>query len=55
MTTTHATSEHAQRQITFRVDGMTCASCVSHVGNALKEVPGVSDAQVNLATEAATV
>lgn len=50
-----ATSEPAQRQITFRVDGMTCASCVGHVGNALKEVPGVSDAQVNLATEAATV
>ena len=34
---------------------MTCASCVSHVSNALEAVPGVENAHVNLATERATV
>ena len=34
---------------------MTCASCVFHVEGALKEVGGVTDARVNLATEKATV
>ncbi|MBB5538251.1 heavy metal translocating P-type ATPase [Rhizobium giardinii] len=37
------------------VEGMTCASCVSRVEKALKTVPGVKDASVNLATERATV
>ncbi|HKU68538.1 MAG TPA: cation-translocating P-type ATPase [Candidatus Baltobacteraceae bacterium] len=37
------------------VSGMTCASCVAHVGRALRKVPGVSGAQVNLATERAEV
>jgi P-type Cu+ transporter len=37
------------------VDGMTCASCVSRVERALKKVPGVMDASVNLATESARV
>jgi Cu+-exporting ATPase len=35
------------------VDGMTCASCVSHVEKALKALPGASDVSVNLATERA--
>ncbi len=34
---------------------MTCAACVAHVEGALKEVRGISSAQVNLATEKATV
>ncbi|MDU0310697.1 heavy metal translocating P-type ATPase [Rhizobium sp. 10PS4] len=37
------------------VEGMTCASCVSRVERALKAVPGVVDASVNLATEKATI
>ncbi|MGI0526664.1 heavy metal translocating P-type ATPase [Rhizobium giardinii] len=37
------------------VEGMTCASCVSRVEKALKTVPGVKNASVNLATEKATV
>jgi Cu+-exporting ATPase len=37
------------------IEGMTCASCVSRVEKALKAVPGVIDASVNLATEKATV
>ena len=37
------------------IDGMTCASCVGRVEKALNAVPGVRDAQVNLATETAKV
>lgn len=41
--------------INLLVEGMSCASCVGRVEGALKAVPGVSDAAVNLATERATV
>ncbi|WP_437193679.1 heavy metal translocating P-type ATPase [Planctomicrobium sp. SH527] len=41
--------------IELEVGGMTCATCVGHVEHALKAVPGVRDATVNLATERATV
>jgi Cu+-exporting ATPase len=37
------------------VGGMTCASCVAHVEKALKAVPGVASARVNLAAERAYV
>src|SRR5262252_700693 len=37
------------------VEGMTCASCVAHVEKALRHVPGVLGATVNLAAETATV
>jgi Cu+-exporting ATPase len=40
---------------TLHVGEMTCASCVSSVEDALRAVPGVVDANVNLATERATV
>jgi Cu+-exporting ATPase len=40
---------------TLNIGGMTCASCVAHVEHALKGVPGVVDARVNLATEKAVV
>jgi Cu+-exporting ATPase len=40
---------------TFAIEGMTCASCVNFVERALKKAPGVQSAQVNLATEKATV
>ena len=42
-------------EITLRIDGMTCASCVGRVERALRAVPGVIDASVNLATERARV
>src|SRR5215471_11969429 len=45
----------AQQQIEFPVTGMTCASCVNRVAKALKKLPGVQDASVNLATEQAAV
>lgn len=41
--------------IELGIQGMTCASCVGRVEKALKSVPGVVDATVNLATERATV
>jgi len=37
------------------IGGMTCASCVTRVEKALKKVPGVKEANVNLATESARV
>ena len=41
--------------VSLSISGMTCASCVTRVEKALKKVPGVSDASVNLATEKAQV
>ncbi|MGJ0394408.1 MAG: heavy metal translocating P-type ATPase [Methylocystis sp.] len=41
--------------IELGVGGMTCASCVAHVEKALKSVPGVLEASVNLAAERASV
>ena len=49
------TKEQERQRVTLRVDGMTCASCVGHVEKALRGVPGVVNASVNLATEKATV
>jgi P-type Cu+ transporter len=43
------------RETSFGVTGMTCASCVGRVERALKRVPGVLEANVNLANEKATV
>ena len=43
------------RETSFGVTGMTCASCVGRVERALEKVPGVLDANVNLANEKATV
>ncbi|HEX4330364.1 MAG TPA: heavy metal translocating P-type ATPase [Burkholderiales bacterium] len=45
----------AMREHRLRVEGMTCASCVAHVEKALRNVPGVEQASVNLATETAAV
>jgi Cu+-exporting ATPase len=42
-------------QIRLPIEGMTCASCVARVEKALKAVPGVGSAEVNLASETATV
>ncbi|WP_262299593.1 heavy metal translocating P-type ATPase [Microvirga sesbaniae] len=41
--------------IDISIQGMTCASCVNRVEKALRRVPGVTDASVNLATERATI
>ena len=39
----------------LELEGMTCASCAMRIEKGLKKVPGVIDANVNLATEQATV
>lgn len=41
--------------VRLQIGGMTCASCVNRVERALKKVPGVRSATVNLATETAEV
>ena len=43
------------REITLVIGGMTCASCVNRIERALRGVPGVIEASVNLATERARV
>ena len=42
-------------RVELAIEGMTCASCVGRVERALAAVPGVTEAQVNLATERANV
>ncbi len=44
-----------ESEVTLSVEGMTCASCVGRVERRLKEIPGVVEASVNLATESARV
>jgi len=44
-----------EEQMRLSISGMTCASCVSRVERALKKTPGVTSAEVNLATEKAEV
>jgi P-type Cu+ transporter len=47
--------EVPQDEVRLEIEGMTCASCVSRVEKALKKVPGVLDATVNLAANSAQV
>jgi Cu+-exporting ATPase len=48
-------AEGPRDTIDLNIADMTCASCVGRVERALRAVPGVEDAQVNLATERAAV
>lgn len=51
-----ATGQHISTEKTnLTIDGMTCASCVMHIEHALNGIAGVQMAQVNLATEKASV
>ncbi|HEX3723600.1 MAG TPA: cation transporter, partial [Nitrolancea sp.] len=43
------------QELTFPVEGMTCASCVRRVEKSLTKLPGVREASVNLASENAKV
>ncbi|WP_442935508.1 heavy metal translocating P-type ATPase [Nitratireductor sp. CH_MIT9313-5] len=45
--------EVPQASMDLQIEGMTCASCVRRVEQALLAVPGVTSATVNLATESA--
>jgi Cu+-exporting ATPase len=49
------TATSSKSTCTLDIGGMTCASCVRHVEKALSRIDGVRSAEVNLATEAATV
>ncbi|WP_269935189.1 heavy metal translocating P-type ATPase [Serratia liquefaciens] len=48
-------STSSAKRLSLPVEGMTCASCVGRVERALKAVPGVQTAAVNLATERADI
>jgi Cu+-exporting ATPase len=50
-----ATIAPASSDVTIAVQGMTCAACSARVQRALERAPGVSLANVNLMTGAATV
>jgi len=50
-----AVADVATEKLSLPVTGMTCAGCAGRVERALKEVPGVAEADVNLALERADV
>lgn len=52
---TNAGYEPVVQEAEIGVGGMTCASCVRRVERAIRKLPGVVDAGVNLATEKAMV
>ena len=43
------------QSLTLPIEGMSCASCVSRVEKAIRSLPGVKEASVNLATESARI
>ncbi|OTG79442.1 copper-translocating P-type ATPase [Acinetobacter sp. ANC 5054] len=45
----------ATESFEFNIEGMTCASCVARVEKAIQKIPEVISAQVNLATEKASI
>jgi copper ion binding protein len=40
---------------TLRIEGMSCNHCVNHVKNALLEIEGIIDVEVNLNSKTAVV
>ena len=42
-------------EVALPIEGMTCASCVNRIERFLRKTPGVQEANVNLATEVATI
>lgn len=44
-----------EQTLRLKIEGMTCASCSGRVERALGKIPGVISAEVNLATETATL
>ena len=47
--------ETAMATKTYTVTGMTCSHCVNSVGSEIKQIPGVTDVQVDLASGVVTV
>jgi Cu+-exporting ATPase len=50
-----AKEEEKTREISLKISGMSCASCAATIEKALKSLEGVKSANVNFATEKATV
>jgi heavy metal translocating P-type ATPase len=48
-------ARQTERELIFDVEGMTCASCVAHIEQALKQQDGVVQARVSLASRTAAV
>jgi copper chaperone len=44
-----------QKLTVLEIEGMTCGSCVRHVGAALRTLPGVTEVTVDLREHSATV
>jgi Cu+-exporting ATPase len=55
MSTTTLPLNDSPAPLRLQIEGMTCATCALRVEKALKKVPGVEAAEVNLATETAEV
>ena len=45
----------AEQQTTLKISGMSCAACAKRIEKGLARLDGVTQAQVNFATEAASV
>src|ERR687885_1517799 len=54
-TNTKQTDHEQTKTATLLVGGMTCASCVRRIERGLEQIDGVDYAEVNLATDRATV
>ena len=54
-TITIGTTTTAPIELSLAIEGMTCASCVNRIERFLRKADGVLEANVNLATERATV
>jgi Cu+-exporting ATPase len=50
-----AASSNAAQRVTLNVTGMTCAACATRIQKGLSKLEGVAEANVNLATEKASV
>ncbi|NPV53253.1 MAG: copper-translocating P-type ATPase [Firmicutes bacterium] len=48
-------ASEARARIDLPISGMSCASCATRIERALSDLPGVAKAQVNFATQRATV
>lgn len=46
---------HDMSIVTLNISGMSCASCVRRIEDVLGKSPGISSAEVNLASETARV
>lgn len=44
-----------EQRMTFEIEGMTCGGCARAVANAIRDVPGVKEANVDLQGKEAVV